>query len=308
MNDDPVIQAVREARHRISESVGHDPHRLVAYYRQRQERRQNCPAHLQPSGTGICTDLKQELLLPAHESWHSLLLDALGNMDGDFLHRLNTNRNWLPGVEKCFAAFAVPRNRVRVVWLGESPYPRQESAAGISFYDAAIGPVFRPDGKLTTQINKTTSLRNILKAWFIAIDRLQIDRTKSCHIGCMNKEGLITNLRELFCRGERAGWLWLNAGLSLRTDGTASKRAQIEAWRPLIRCVLQDVSRRGATTVLLGKFSERFQCLVNDPQIAPHPCMEPFVRCENMHAFLRNWRYLIEDQQPRRNSAVLGRC
>ena len=27
MRDDPVIEAVREVRHRISESIGHDPHR-----------------------------------------------------------------------------------------------------------------------------------------------------------------------------------------------------------------------------------------------------------------------------------------
>ena len=31
MRDDPVIQALREVRHRISVSVGHDPQRLVAY-------------------------------------------------------------------------------------------------------------------------------------------------------------------------------------------------------------------------------------------------------------------------------------
>ena len=53
MRDDPVIRAVREARHRISESVGHDPHRLVAYYRQRQEGRRNRLPHPQPDGTGI---------------------------------------------------------------------------------------------------------------------------------------------------------------------------------------------------------------------------------------------------------------
>ena len=53
MRDDPVIEAVREVRHRISESVGHNPHRLVAYYRQRQERRRNRPPHPQPGGTGI---------------------------------------------------------------------------------------------------------------------------------------------------------------------------------------------------------------------------------------------------------------
>jgi len=38
MKDDPVIQAVRDARHQISESVGHDPKKLVEYYQQRQNR------------------------------------------------------------------------------------------------------------------------------------------------------------------------------------------------------------------------------------------------------------------------------
>ena len=46
MSDDPVIAAVREVRHRISESVDHDPYRLVAYYRRRRER----PMRLQPPG------------------------------------------------------------------------------------------------------------------------------------------------------------------------------------------------------------------------------------------------------------------
>ena len=50
MRDDPVIAAVREVRHRISESVDHDPYRLVAYYRQRQERCRSRPARLQQPG------------------------------------------------------------------------------------------------------------------------------------------------------------------------------------------------------------------------------------------------------------------
>ncbi len=35
---DPVVDPVREARHRISESVGHDPVRLVEYYLERQKK------------------------------------------------------------------------------------------------------------------------------------------------------------------------------------------------------------------------------------------------------------------------------
>ena len=38
MKDDPIIEAVRRVRHQISESVGHDPRKLLEYYRERQER------------------------------------------------------------------------------------------------------------------------------------------------------------------------------------------------------------------------------------------------------------------------------
>lgn len=38
MNTDPLVAAIREARHRISAEFGHDPRRLVAYYRERELR------------------------------------------------------------------------------------------------------------------------------------------------------------------------------------------------------------------------------------------------------------------------------
>ena len=37
MKNDPIIQAIRDVRHQISESVDHDPRRLLEYYRVRQE-------------------------------------------------------------------------------------------------------------------------------------------------------------------------------------------------------------------------------------------------------------------------------
>jgi hypothetical protein len=36
--DDPTIKAIRDARHRISGMVGHDPRKLVEHYRRLQER------------------------------------------------------------------------------------------------------------------------------------------------------------------------------------------------------------------------------------------------------------------------------
>ncbi len=36
--DDPTIERIREARHRISEASGHDPQKLVNYYLEMQQK------------------------------------------------------------------------------------------------------------------------------------------------------------------------------------------------------------------------------------------------------------------------------
>ncbi len=41
MKTDPAIDAVRVVRHEISELVGHDPQKLVDYYRKPQEQYRN---------------------------------------------------------------------------------------------------------------------------------------------------------------------------------------------------------------------------------------------------------------------------
>ena len=38
MKNDPIIQAIRDVRHQISESVDHDPRKLLEYYRIRRKR------------------------------------------------------------------------------------------------------------------------------------------------------------------------------------------------------------------------------------------------------------------------------
>lgn len=41
MKDDPTIEAIRDARYGIAESVGHDPRKLVDLYFQLQKRHQD---------------------------------------------------------------------------------------------------------------------------------------------------------------------------------------------------------------------------------------------------------------------------
>jgi hypothetical protein len=38
MKPDPIIDEIREMRHRISEECGHDPDRLVEYYRELEKK------------------------------------------------------------------------------------------------------------------------------------------------------------------------------------------------------------------------------------------------------------------------------
>ena len=51
MKDDPIIEAVRRVRHQISESVGHDPRKLLEYYRERQERYGGCLVSRESDGS-----------------------------------------------------------------------------------------------------------------------------------------------------------------------------------------------------------------------------------------------------------------
>jgi hypothetical protein len=47
---DPVIDEVREIRHRISERFGHDPDRLVAYYMEIQKQFEDRLIHAESQG------------------------------------------------------------------------------------------------------------------------------------------------------------------------------------------------------------------------------------------------------------------
>ena len=239
-----------------------------------------------------------QLLAPAHESWRGFLRDALGRMDPVSIQRLEENPGWLPGYDKCFAAFCVPRECVKVVWLGESPYPRPESANGFSFWDANIQCVFGSNGGLSAEVNKVASLRNLFKAWFVATGRLQKDATSKDHIPDMPKDGLAVNVAEVFENGLREGWLWLNTGLSLYTGPNAEKKeVQICRWLPLVESVLQDASRGGAEIVLLGEKARKFELSVDNPITFGHLRPEKFVQDEGVHNFLSRWGCIIETNE-----------
>ncbi len=83
--------------------------------------------------------LKDAIAL-ADPSWFAILHRGLAAMEAAtpaYLSSLN-NTFYLPTNGRLFAAFRVPLDQVRYVLVGEGPYPREESATGVSFMDGAV--------------------------------------------------------------------------------------------------------------------------------------------------------------------------
>ena len=232
------------------------------------------------------------LLCPVHHSWRDFISEQLQDLDEAFAEELEANPAWLPGADRCLAAFSVPRCEVSVVWQGETPYPRPDSATGLSFQDGEVGEMFREDGRLAVGINRATSLRNVLKAWFVATDRLALGHTSSDDVRRMDRSGLVAQLDDIFQRGRQNGWLWLNAGLSFRP--AQARAGQIRKWEGLVNAVLEDVSGRGARVALMGRFAEKFEAACDHPLVSVHPRREEFIADPHVSALLRRWRNLIE--------------
>jgi uracil-DNA glycosylase len=98
----------------------------------------------------------------AHRDWREILQQALDSLPAQYLDSLLNDDSWLPGAENLLAAFRRDRAGLRYLLIGESPYPRRESANGIAFYDAAVKALWS-DGGLSKAVNRATSLRNIVK-------------------------------------------------------------------------------------------------------------------------------------------------
>ena len=102
-----------------------------------------------------------------HDDWRPILAESLLTLDPDYIESLLLDNAWLPGVDRLLAAFQRDLSGLRYLLIGESPYPRRESANGIAFYDAAVGKLWSEQG-LSKAVNRATSLRNIVKTALVA--------------------------------------------------------------------------------------------------------------------------------------------
>lgn len=230
-------------------------------------------------------------------SWKKPIEEALEQMDKTYLTNLHKSSDWLPGKEKIFSAFSLPINKVNFVLLGESPYPRKESANGYAFWDASVKDLWTSTG-LSKQVNRATSLRNIIKMLLVAEGKLIANKTTQDEIAALNKSSLIKTNADLFNNLLEHGFLLLNATLVLQ-DGSPQKDAR--AWQPFTMSILNHllIHRPQAKFILLGNIAKQIEPLLPEPSahklIAEHPYNISFINNHEVIKFFQPLHLLLND-------------
>ncbi len=178
--------------------------------------------------------------------------------------------------------------------LGESPYPRRQSANGYAFWDNAVTDIWSESG-FTKAVNRATSLRNFIKMLLVARGDLTAERLTQINIVQLNKERLISQLAELFNHLLDQGFLLLNASLVL-----SSRPVQQEAkfWLPFMQTLLQELSltRQSIQLVLLGNVAKTIGKLPEAYKfsrfVAEHPYNISFIHNPSVLDFFRPFDFL----------------
>ncbi len=214
-----------------------------------------------------------------HDDWRQILTESLLTLEPGYLESLLQDDTWLPGVDRLLAAFRRDRTGVGYLLIGESPYPRRESANGIAFYDNAVDSLWSEQG-LSKAVNRATSLRNIVKTALVAEGHLQKDSAGKItqeSIARLNNRGLIVNLAELFKNLERAGFLMLNATPVLHPGRKPVTEARywLQFLERLLALIAQNSSRR-ITLLLWGKIAKLVETMPASAAYQKLVCEHPY--------------------------------
>lgn len=214
-----------------------------------------------------------------HSQWREILADALASIDPDYLHSLLKEDQWLPGRDQLLTAFRRDRTNLRYLLIGESPYPRRESANGIAFYDAAVSDLWSEQG-LSKAVNRATSLRNIIKTALLAEGHLHRDgdgKIPQDLIAGIDKSPLIKTLDAFFNNLQQAGLLMLNATPVLHPARKPAQEARY--WQPFLERLLDSISADSpapVTLVLWGKIAQQVDAIPASKTFNRLVCEHPY--------------------------------
>lgn len=232
--------------------------------------------------------LTQHMLSTVHPQWLPIVEKALKTMSPEYLEQLdNAQETWLPGPEKLFNAFSLPKNKTCYILFGESPYPRAASANGYAFWDGAVSKIWDAKG-LSKPVNRATSLRNWIKMLLFANGSLTHDFSQPA-IAKLNKTHWVQTLDQLFQNLLHHGFLLLNASLVLSHRPV---QKDVTAWRPFMVSILEQLAQEKSTiqVILLGLKAQPIAKLCPAPLTyfsAEHPYQISFITNPNVIEFFK---------------------
>ena len=247
-----------------------------------------------------------------HPSWLPAIIEGLTAMsiaDPEYFPNLKDGQ-FLPSADRLFSAFSFPLDQVKYVLLGEGPYPREESANGYCFMDAAVNNLWSTEvnGGLSKKVNRATSLRNFIKMLLVADGRLDLNHTTGdaiAHVSSLARQensGFIQTLPELQNNMIAHGFLLLNASLVFRSDVAPMRDAR--AWQVFLQSIFsalhayQNASNGNAVSLVLwGKIAEQLKHIPATNSfphiIAEHPYNLSFIANTAMHNFFAPMKLLM---------------
>lgn len=209
------------------------------------------------------------------KTWQPIVNKAFAKLDPEYLKIWGNELSWLPSLHRVFAAFSIPKNKVQYVLLGESPYPRPNSANGYAFWDNAVHGLWSSSG-LSKEVNRATSLRNFIKM-LLRAEGLLLNSYTQNDIQNMSKINLVETLDALFLNLIDRGFLLLNASLIWSKD--KPMRYHAKHWQPFVESILRDLMYEQRLRFLLfGKVAQKFKFLPSEQCIiAEHPYVLSFI-------------------------------
>lgn len=226
------------------------------------------------------------IVIDPDSSWYNLITEELSFNSAIWRLCLQSSpSDILPSKENIFKAFKLtPYESVRVVIIGQDPYPQAEVNRNMFLGKTVILPL--ADGLAFSAYKMTNSLRSIFKA---------IEQDTG--IKCAN-----TSL----ANWARQGVLLLNSALTVEKDNPGS---HIKIWRPFLERVLGHLNYHPKRLIFLlwGNDAQSLSNLISPKHVilkAPHPVAatsdpnKSFVNCKHfsqVNTILTNWGEQIID-------------
>jgi len=203
--------------------------------------------------------VNHQVFEPIHPSWNSVLEPLTGAIVTTF--EKIASGDYIPSIDRIFAPLSNPLNEVKVVIVGQDPYPRAENADGFAF---SVRPEVSP---------MPASLVNIFK-------ELESDLGTA-----MPNNG---NLE----RWSQQGVLLINR--TLTTIPGESHAHQRSGWMEITEAIIREVASKGAVGILWGGNAQQMSDYFDDSRVikSAHPSplsayrgffgSKPFSQCNEM--------------------------